>query len=361
MHKYCCQNMLQNYLDHIIPVPKDFNVNPDCLYGLSKAEFIIGLNELTDILKSIYLDMIQSPDEYGLPLVEDIECKPFNPKAADSKNSSHRLISLLHTLVQCGELVENQLVINKKLFSESKQKPLYKFTKVKMILDKLGDHGFMIEDFNKKAGSTEFSLSYLDSSYIIPVLYGYMKQTPLKKQALFSLNYFLAIKEEERPANNHQLIFSEYLSGSEQEFYLRLNEAVLAEGLIFGTSDDYSNISFRREYLINPKDKTRLIGCFSDFGKLKIFLRLRHVDHYADYIETLPERVKQIFQVESNCHFCQESCGYQNKWTLENKTYTMCGYQQYFEIVDYSIDDIKYYSEIVSKEVESSKVKRKKT
>jgi len=361
MHKYCCQNMLQNYLAHIIPVPQDFNVNPDCLYGLSKEAFIIGLNQLTDILKSIYSDMIQNPAEYGLPLVEDIEYKPFNPKAAESGNSSHRLISLLHTLVQCSELDEDKLVINKKFFSENKPKNLYKFSKVNMIFDKLCDHGFMIENFNKKAGSTEFTLSYVDDRHVIPVLYGYMKHTPLKKQALFSLNYFLAIKEEERPATTNQFIFAQYLSGNEQEFYLRLNDAVLAEGLVFGTSDDYSRISFRREYLIKPKDKTRLIGCFSDFGKLKIYLRLRHIDHYADYLETLPERVKQIFKVESNCRFCQESCGYLNKWTLEKKTYMVCGYQQYFEIADYNTDDIDYYSHIISKEVESSKIKRKKT
>ena len=92
-HKYCCQNTTQNFLNHIIPVPDNINVNPDFLYGISENDFINGLKILTGTLKNIYSDIIQNPAEYGLPLIEDIEYSPFNPKAAESKNSSHRLIA----------------------------------------------------------------------------------------------------------------------------------------------------------------------------------------------------------------------------------------------------------------------------
>jgi hypothetical protein len=83
-----------------------------------------------------------------------------------------------------------------------------------------------------------------------------------------------------------------------------------------------------------PKGQPILIRFYSDNGKLRIGLRLRHMDSYSGYIETVPERVKQIFRCESNCHFCKEPCGYRCSWTLEGITYAVCGYMYYFDIVD---------------------------
>jgi len=360
-HQYCCQNMVQDYHDHIISVPDDFNVNPDCLYGISKTAFISGLKLLTEILKSMYADMIQNPAEYGLPLVDDIEYSPFNPKAANSINSAHRLVSLLHSISQCGELEDGKIVVNKKQLSTVTPKSIYKVSNANMLYKKLGEHGFEIDGFNGKTlerKRDEFSLSYLDNAHVIPSLYGFMRNTPLQKSALFSLNYFLAIKEEELPSNNHQLIFAQYLSGDEQKFFTHFDEYMTEAGLVVGNKGDYGVRQFRIEYLLKPKDGKCLVRCYSDFGKLRIFLRLRRLDRYADYLESLPERVKQIFRVDSNCRFCQDNCGYQNAWTFEGVSYTLCGYMQYFEITDFNIDDIVYYTQIIAKEIESSKIKR---
>jgi len=363
-HKYCCQNTTQNYLDHIITIPEDFNVNPNCLFGLSKEDFIDGLKSLTEIIKSIYSDIVNIPAEYGLPLVEDIEYKPFNPKAAESKNSAHRLITLLYTLVQCGEFSENKIVVDKKLFSDTikKLKTIYKASNVNMILKKLCDFRFIIDGFNGKTfdkNSDVFTLSYADGGDVISVLYGFMKNTPLKKQALFSLNYFLAIPQNELPNNNHQMIFAQYLSGNERVFYTRLNEHIIAAGLVVGNADDYSNVSFGIEYLTNAKANVRLVACYSDYGKLQVRLRARRIEYYTEWLETLPEQIKRIFRVKSNCRSCQKDCGYKNAWTFEGVEYTLCGYQQYFDIADYNLGDIDYYKQIIQYEIEHSKNKKK--
>jgi len=363
-HEYCCQNAAQDYLDHVIPVPNDFNVNPSCLSGLSKEDFIGGLKALTEIIKSLYGDMVRNPAEYGLPLVEDIKYEKFNPKAADSAHSSRRLISLLHTLAQCGELSNTEILVNKKFYLEAckKLKPMYKISNGDMIFKKLCDFGFIVEGFNGKTfdkHSEFFTLSYPDDGRVVPALYGYMNNTPLKKHALFSLNYFLAIPENELPVNNHQMIFAEYLSGDEKKFYARFNEYIMADGLTMGVSDDYSNISFAVEYLIRPKDKTRLIACYSHNGKLRMRLRLRNIDGYADNLETLPERIKQLFRKESNCRFCQTPCGYQNSWRFEGKAYTVCGYDQYFDITCYNPADAEHYRQIIAYEVEAAKNKKR--
>jgi hypothetical protein len=323
-HLYCCQNTAQNDLDHIIPVPDDFKVDPDCLYGISKEEFIEGLKSLTDNIKEIYSDMIQNPEEYGLPLVEDIEYTPFNPKAAESKGSAARLVATLKALVQCGELSDGEIIVNKKLFSELCKSKDYKVTNSTMILKKLSDFGFFVGCFNGKGldkNSDIFTFSYIDNKDITHVLYGFMKNKPLK-DPLLSLNYYWAIKQEDRPADNHQMIFAEYLNGEEREFYKRFDEYMESEGFPTGSAADYRYFSI--EYVIDAKNEKRIARCHSDYGKLQIRLQLHKSGSYIEYIEGLPERIKQMFRKESTCRSCRNNCWLPLHRTFEGITYTDC-------------------------------------
>lgn len=361
-HKYCCQNTAQNYLDHIIPVPDNFKVKPECLFGLNQnINFIKGLKTLTEIIKKIYSDMIENPDEYGLLLVEDIEYNPFNPKAAESKHSSRRLITMLHTLAQCGELYDGQIVTDKKHFIEMYKslKSVFKISNGNMILKKLCDFGFTIDGFNGKAFDKNIDkliLSHIDNN-VVPVLYGYMKNAPLKNP-LFSLNYYLAISADDLPANNHQIIFAEYLSGNEREFYMRLNEFMKSEDFIVGDSPDYRDFSI--EYLIDSKTEKRIARCYSDFGKLRVCLKLHNSDKYTEYTEKVPERVKQIFRKESSCRFCREPCRMRFYRTFEGISYTDCGYWNGFDIACYEPDHMEYYKQIILLETDAMKNKRSK-
>lgn len=357
-HLYCCQNTAQNYLGHIIPVPDDFKVDPDSLYGLDKEDFIEGLKKLTEIIKEMYSDMIQNPAEYGLPLVEDIEYKPFNPKAAESKHSSNRLVATLKALVQCGELSGEEIIVNKKMFSEICKHNDYKISNSSMIFKKITDFGFAVGNFNGKVfdkNSDTFSFSYLDDNNIVPVLYGFLKNKPMKAP-LFSLNYYWVIKEEDRPDNNHQMIFAEYLSGDERKFYKRFDECMVSEGFVKGSAADYRYFSI--EYVIDAKNEKRIARCYSDYGKLQIRLQLHKSDSYIEYIESLPEQVKQIFRKKSTCCSCRDNCWLPLKRTFEGITYIDCGYGNYFDIICYDPNDIDYYKQIILHEVNAQK-KRK--
>jgi len=359
-HLYCCQNTAQNYLDHIIPVPDDFKIDPDCLYGISKEDFIEGLKGLTVIIKEMYFDMILSPEEYGLPLVEDIEYTPFNPKAAESKKSAARLVATLKALVQCGELSNGEIIVNKKLFSEICKNKDYKVSNSAMIFKKLSDFGFAVGGFNGKSfdkNSDIFSFSYMDDNGITPVLYGFLKDKPLK-DPLLSLNYYWAIKLEERPANNHQMIFAEYLSGDEREFYKRFDDCMESEGFVTGSAADYRYFSI--EYVIDTKNEKRIARCHSDYGKLQIHLQLHKSDNYVEYIENLPERIKQMFRKESTCRSCRDNCWLPFHRTFEGVAYTDCGYGNYFDIPCFEPHDIEYYCQIILNEVKVQKSKKGK-
>jgi len=321
-------------------------INPDFLYGLSEDDFIDGLKALTETIKNIYSDIIQNSAEYGLPLIEDIQYSPFNPKAAESKNSSRRLIVLLHSLAQSGELTGSELSVNDKTFSETlkKLKSVYKVANSKMILKKLRDFGF-IYDNN--------ILSYPDSDNIIPTLYGYMKNVSLRHDAAFSLNCFLAARD--LPV--HQIVFAEYLSGDEHEFFRLLNEFMASENFVVGNAPDYRDFSFSIEYITDLKTEKRIMRCYSDFGKLRVNLKLHNSGSYAEYIEKMPESVKQIFRKESSCRFCREPCRMRLYRIFEGMAYTDCGYWNGFDIVCYEPDDIKYYKQIILLEIKSAKMK----
>ena len=362
-HRYCCQNAAQNFFDHIIPVPDDFHVNPKCLHGLNRNEFINGLKALTEIIQAMYIDMIQNPEEYGLPLVEDIQYEKYNPKAGASWYSAFRLVTTLHNMVQCGELTAEGITVNKKSFTETNKKlKNYSVSNMPMILKKLCGYGFIIQGFNGKSfdkNSETFTIFHADGGFIVPVLYGYMSNVRLYKYALFSLNYFLAIPQDTWSDAWSMSMFAEYLTGEEREFYERFINFLLTTELMVGKSDDYSNISFRREYVM-PKGKPILIRFYSDNGKLRICLRLRHMDSYSDYIKTVPERVKQIFRRESNCRLCKEPCENHFTWTFEDTSCTMCGYMFYFEIAEYKPEDVEFYNQIILHEIKAAGQKRKK-
>ena len=328
-----CQSEAQNFLDHIISVPDDMLVNPDCLYGISEDEFIEGLKALTGVVRGIYEEIIKNPIEL--------------------EGSPRRFVALLHSMVRSGELVDNRIIVNKAHLSERVKKlhAQNKISGINTLYKTLCDHGFVIDVFNGKTldrKAETFTLSFLDNIYLIPALYGYMKTVPLKKHAIISLNYFLATPKDKLPENFHPLWFAQYFNETEKEFFLRFNEHLNTIGLVVDNADDYIPTSFRIGYKRKLKDSVSLARCFSNNGLLSVHLRLRKIDRYSKHLETLPEHIKQLFRVKSNCRHCSKNCSYLNAWTFEGIEYALCGFNQYFIIKNYDINDVEWYNQIMT-------------
>jgi len=286
--------------------------------------------------------MIQNPGEYGLPLVEDIEYVPANPKAADSKRSAYRLISLLYALVHSGHISGGLglLVIDSKMLSESCKK--LKVTNSKMILKKLSDFGFTYENN---------TLSYADNTNVISALFGYMQNVELKQKAVFSLNYFL-ITEDLPP---HKTIFASYLSGDERKFFEMFAEFMEENNCATGGAPDYHQFSFSIEYLHDSKKEKRIARCYSNFGKLLIRIKLHSSNCYDYYLENLPEYIKQVFRKEPTCRCCIKSCNAKLSRIFEGNEYIDCGYGNFFDIITYDPKDIEYYKQIILLEAKAEK------
>jgi len=355
-HKYCCQNRVQSYIDHMIDVPDDFSIISEKLQGLNKSDFIVGLKSLTELIKKLYENMILDPEGFGLPCVEDIHYSPFNPKAAESGNSSYRLIMFLYVLANSGILENDKLIIDKKKYQETnkKQKGMFKVSNTTYIFNKLSDFGFEIENFNGKTLDKKcdnFTISYKKHKNLITVLYGYMKDVQIQREPFMSFHYYLLSNPEDLPKNHIQNIFSEYFHGKEKDFYIELSN-FLSELNIY---PKYNGYAFSIDYLANPKVKQLFIRCFSDYRKISINLKLNFIDTYTEYLSTCPENVKQTFKIKSNCNFCQESCVCRRIWSFEGITYTFCTHSYNFEIADYNLKYINYYKQIIKYEIEARK------
>jgi len=333
----------------MIDVPDDFEVNPDRLLGITKKDFINGFKALTEIIKDIYTDMINNPAEYGLPLVEDKKYHPFNPKAAESGNSCHRLIALLYTLSRNSDLNGSELHVHEQNFSAALKKlsSVYKVTNSKKILSKLRDFGFIYE---------KNVFSYPDNQNVVPALYGYMKNVRLAKPAVFSLNYYFMARElPSRPA-----VFAEYLSACNREFFLILSEAILNEAFFLGNGADYDIYSYRIDYSDTKKKDSYIVRFFAGGGgDLEMCLKLYNSSCYDEYLDTLPENIKQIFSRKATCKGCNgqggQGCSFSRPRTFEGNEIIDCVYNANFNNTSFDHKDAQYYIQLLLFEREAIK------
>lgn len=344
-HRYCCQNAAQNYLHHIIPVPDDVDVNPDCLFGIERHEFICGLKELTDIIKRIYGDMIEVPSEYGMPLVDDIVYVPPNPKAADSEYAVNRVVTILFILVQSGELSDNGIMVDKDKFKamlKEKRSRYFKISKANMILDKLREFGFVFE-YNQ--------FTYPDNYRVIRALYGYMKNVKLNRDSLMSLNYHLIINPKSKQKNTDQMIFAEYLSGADKELFLWINEVYSKAGF-YCVNPGYH---FMLDYHLNQKERKRALRIRSQNGMLQVSCKLYHVSTYSELIEKASEEVKAVFCnmpvcSPENCIYKRNTCICRVDYMVDGQFYKACTYENFYYFDGFRAEDAEFFKYIFSVE-----------
>jgi hypothetical protein len=67
---YISQSVIRYWKRYLIPVPDDFPIHPDYLFGCDRANLITGFRQLNATVGQIFDDMQQDPARYGLPLYE---------------------------------------------------------------------------------------------------------------------------------------------------------------------------------------------------------------------------------------------------------------------------------------------------
>lgn len=350
-HRYYCQSSAQRYLDHMIPVPDGVSFDRECLCGLDNEGFAAGLSTLTKVVRGVYLDCIADPAGYGFAAADEAELKFSDAKAAESRSSPRRIISLLHTAAACGELSGGAITVDMQRFGGAcaALRPMNRLKNTAALINKLAGHGFVFDGLSGKSSDKKnesFSLRHADAA-VTAAMYGYLRKCPLC-DPVFSLNYDLAAGGSDTRENLRRDVFAAYVSGAERDFFLGFDAAMKNLGVIYGDSPDYRYFSL--EYLSDPKHAKIMARLYTDGGRLRVALKLRNNMKYQELLNALPEHIKEIFRGQSTCRFCVESCGSRIKRTFEDVEYTDCGYLKYFEVAGLLPEDMPHYERILAAE-----------
>lgn len=362
---YCCQNAVIRLMEHMIPVPESFPVNPICLAasGMEERDFIAGLDQLTAVVRAVYEDMAEEPKAYGLPLVEDIPYPKFNPKARDSMNASKRFALMLMHLANAGTLCGEALEVEIEDF-DARNKALKskdKLANVPMLLSKMRDFGFAFEGFDGKRfapGAARFTVLYPDSPDVLRALKGYMAVAH-NGYDLFPLLYSLAIDPARRSEDQCAKDFAGFLRGGNRAFFEALHPLLAELGLFFRPSHGYAYVLV----YLDPKKKEQrtddgyYVRIFSaqdsHESRRDVALRLRAIAAYADRIEAMPERI-QAFFAKTSCRRCMEECSMRICWSLGGQTYEGCSYWNH-TLTGLRAEDAPFIAELVKLEMAQGK------
>ncbi len=364
--KYYCQVKIQEILDHMLPLPDDFEVSDRFLDGLDRKDFILNFKELRDILIAVYKDMQTNPEEYGL-ICTSLEVQGFGVSqiTGKSKGSVSWLMMLFYNLCMAGEISEDVLVINPSLYAENTKIKWVGGNKVKspvQIINKLKDFGFIFEGlqngkFDKKAET--YILSFPENKNIIKVLKSYImtvigdynspsNATRKLNEGLEKLDYKLLIDPVLIPENQDFLDYLTYLDGDEKNFFEKLHLGLTQNGYSYSTASEY-----RMRYYKNDKDKNYTVECQSDNRKLFVGMKLKNMDLYSDYIQSLPEHIKNMFKRTScrpGCTFqgaTDEKCRFRVIWHVDDIEYRKCSFEDVFVPLIYNSDDVDYYVKLL--------------
>lgn len=368
---YCCQNAVLSLLEHMIPIPDTFPVNPACLLatGANESDFINGLKKLTNILRAVYLDMAENPKAYGLPLVEDIHYPKFNPKARDSMNASKRFSLMLMNLAQAGAYTGDAIEVSIDDFNARNKalKSKDKMANVPMLLSRMNDFGFVFEGFDGKRftpGASSFAVMFPDSPDVLQALKGYM-QVAHNGYDLYPLLYSVAMDPEKRPDDQCAKDFAEFLRGDDKAFFQAFHPLMAELGLYFKPSGSYA---YAFVYLEPGKKKYNTDdGYYARFFSVQdshenrrgVAIRLRSIAEYAKQMESMPERVKAHF-AKTTCSHCSAECPMRIGWSLDGQAYETCSYWNH-NLSGLIAQDAPYIAELVKLErAYSKKGKRRK-
>lgn len=332
-HLYHVQHEVTAYYHHIPHVPDDFPVHPECLGRVEPGEFRGAFRELAELMGQLYRDMEEHPESYGVPLIdirEINENKEDGNLAKASWRSVKRLGDVVLAIGSLGVPEADGLRVPIAPYKAA----LKKMVKSSLILDRLIDFGFVIEEYDGakfRKDAAFFRLSYPDNPLLPAVLKSYALSAPFHEDDPHEFYYF----DYKRVADRGRLpahAAAHDLAALLDEDHGRL----LA--LLHGHFTDKLGFSarYKDDTLEYYRKKKRIARFLIDFhtGDVKVILKLKDMDAYRSAIESLPPELRSRFE-KGNCRFCgfQQStpdwCKFRLHWTLDGKRQAGCNFDSF--------------------------------
>ncbi len=347
--------------DSLCDIPGSFEVHERFLNHCDNESFAKGLHAFRRVLASVYRDMAERPEEYGLVSIDR--------KTGDRKASGERpqcVYQLLTKLSRCCSVDAEALVVDAQELSRScSQAP--KVMQPERLLWKLAGFGFELAglDRGKKLAGLSFIRIWNPSEpsviFAIRALSSASTDWLTGDFDYENLNYkVFALDAGERLALRDLYVFGT-MSEEDKAFMLAFNDAMNRIGYSYGDRPGNgflwgtSQFAYTRTGARN-KDVVSRVYQRSHGNVVRLFLR--NPDACSDYIESLPAAVKDVFTNDfGKCNHCKDVCRHRKTYALHGIEYEKCDGIT-FEFRDPEVEHIPYYIQLLRLSV-ASKVKRR--
>ncbi|WP_058301267.1 hypothetical protein [Gorillibacterium timonense] len=332
-HLYHVQREVTAYYRHIPHVPDDFPVDPNLLGFMEEAEFRYAFKELAERVGQVYRDMEENPSSYGVPLsdIHEVnENKEDGNLAKASWRSVKRLGDVLQAIGSLGVLDGDGLRIPLADFRQT----LKKMTRFQLILDRLIDFGFAIEEYDGakfRKDAAFFVVSYPDNPRLPSVLKAYALSPGFHADdphEFYYMDYKRVADRDKLPSNAAALDLAALLDEDHGLLLILLHEHFVGS---MGLSAHYKDDSL--EYFQKKKRVARFMIDFHT-GDVMVILKLKDMDAYGLVIDSLPPELRTYFE-KGNCRYCDfqqataEWCKFRLSWTIDDCRQEGCGFDNF--------------------------------
>jgi len=343
---------MKAYKDAMVFIPSNTKIAPAHLNGLTNDEFVTAFLLLQKFLYNVY-DAIEhgSPFEWGCPDWSDLTWYGL---------VHNRVIMLLNALVECGNIENNTLIVDKYRFeAHSKKKadeqivckPLHK---TKMLLERLIPMGLHIEGLDD-IDTPIFAVSFPDNPNVITVLCSYFNER--NDKTTNHIRYFSYRFIEEPATQTHETLFLAMTDGEPEhlrEIYYWLYDEAIKHGFEpTGTEKMHCYLYKKgtKEWLLLGKGSSYHEPEFLHSINYSIAAKFGFAKTYHTHPDKI-KRLKQRFPTAFNnpwggCHKCKatpEDC--KNRVVFDHINLRHGCVKSYFYFHDPTFDDVKEFLEL---------------
>lgn len=384
MYKYHVQYQALEYINSILPLPEELPLKK----GIDKS-FIKNFKDLIELVKKIYYDMAEHPEEYGLLLIDVHEQNNqaihlcVRGPIRESRNSLHRTFDVLYALFHSGTIQNHILLSDGQSFIS--QLKSSKITRYHLILNKLIEFGFVINGYsNNKIKDAALTVSYPSNPQIIDTLKVYCDCREINEDQekfirdihQFKLNFYTLdykyladlsqlpeviwvtdkIINWDKEAQDFYMAFYEYMKRYPKVEYRgeRKGNYYLGKNAI--AEARYEDDLWKEElsYFTIPEYKAIILKDMKTYFVLNLFL---HIKGSLNRFENFPLHIIEYMK-SKKCQDCNAfekykkqtgRCPHTVKWSYNGEMYSSCSFYC-FHFENPQIDDIPLYCEMLKSE-----------
>lgn len=350
-HIYWVEEWAKVRENEVVRLPESFKVHESFLENISKADFETAFREIWNIYISIYRDIANSPETFGMPLYKIEQYNSFTSQARDSRKAAYRPFNLLYNLLVSGSFQNGDFLIDINNF-----KSINKIKNTYILFEKLGDYGFYFEGLkNYKISDKDILMFYSNNDNVMPVFKLMAEKARITNRLIDFLSCHYKLFQDDLNTANYgtgaDIVADKMHTREEQEFIYEM-DAVLrgmgycAEPKIWNEGPGYAY--YDKESVMKSNGPYHYM-MLSWKTELILFLRIRNASACLDYLKNCPATVKQIFlRGDSGCkNRYNNTCKFGQEYTIDGNHYWRCGCCNapfYFSPIK---DDIPHYIKLV--------------